>query len=260
MYANLFFSDVKNNMEVRKSNNVSFSADIKFVPYAFLQQEAKKHGCKIVSESPVASKIVASRSNLFSEGISYCVGGVAKFSRNNSVANLIDKLKIRKKRGFHILPEGFFNVGGEDQFKSFDNYIKGLRKQSNVKAFIIGGVAEDSFSKFLLSLRVIKFFNRTFNKFEKDVTIFFGQNSKNVIDKLDLPESSFLYLPNEKTILVNCRVLETKLSSDGGASRAWEDLLDLNGIKNNFQHIKISPNDSVYIRGKKIPPELLEKN
>lgn len=172
------------------------------------------------------------------KGVISCLGGV------------IQGIPNKAKRIFHFHTVSM--LGLEDpmilyETQRFEHFLSRIPKNRKVKGVVIGGMS--SRHNNVTSDYCKRFFDMFKRPFEKnrnaDFTIFYGHN--NPLDTI--PNSNLLYDNSNDTYIINCGFRKNHCKT--------QEILTPDALHNHFEYIHISPNDEVYINGKKIPNELL---
>jgi len=223
---------------INNISTTSFSSGIYFIPKKELRQLAytsyesrrsyfttTKPYVKEIFEGGIDTvKTLKDQDKGFTEGLIYCLGGLLKEGKN--------------KLMFHFYPPDFIADMPVIKKKVQDINING-----NLKGLIIGGSyfpGKDLSTCSDQSLEIFSNLKKVFKKFKnKDFTIFYGQkNTNSSLNK----ETDFLYDNINDNYFISINT----------------DEITPENIKNHYKFIRISPNDEVFIEGKKISSKLLE--
>lgn len=223
---------------IKNTTNTTFSSKIYFVPQNELRQLAHTcyggHRSFVTVMAPDVKKIheggLCSVKNLqnnekgFTEGIIYCIGGLLKEGNNRLM--------------FHFFPPNALT-----DMPKIEEAIKNIDKNGKLKGLFIGGAyspEENKHSTSKESLALLGNLKKIFKNIpNKDFTIFYGQKKSH---KNETKNTSFLYDSAQDNYLINIDVPK----------------ITPKNIKNYFKFTRISPNDEVFIGGKKISSKLIE--
>lgn len=237
------FTDVKIYMinPTQNSNNINFTSKIIFIPRKKMIRKASGLGVKKIKEMWHPNDIKNIQYKGGTDGIVYCLAGIAK------TKNLSPSI-------YHLCPDDFYHVFKEmtiTRLNLLKKYIKKTFNNSKTKVFLIGGVSkvreiEGTWSHDLLS--EIKPLVKKADK--NNFSIFFSQKNNG---KTEYPKAAagFIYNRLKDTIYVNVSV-----------QKNYNNIIDLTTpqeIRDNFEFIKISPNDKIYVGKKHIPNKFWNK-
>lgn len=231
LLANFFLLVFCTNMQ-NKVQNVSFKSNIRFVSnkdYLGMVRKLSPEGIDTAYDAsglPIVQK--AGEAN----GITYCLAGLVK--------NATKKINLF----FNLFPSLLFKASGheEDTLTEIGKKISSIRKNDQIKGFIIGGVSEKNDKEINKSgFNLLKSLKKRFIQDEQSkITWFFGQKTEN--EELGLAKSAFIHDCITDTNYVNCQKFVPKKNETD-----MKDLLDKQEIKNNFESIHIADDDHVYM-------------
>lgn len=223
----------------KKVSNISFTSNIRFIDRATYANVLLELKPAYVPEMSDVADVLEVKGNAKNEVIKFCIGAVLK--------------NCNAKRDYicHWFPRSIFENSENRNFASKLKQKVNQTLSGDVKGLVIGGLSKDVRDHHYLSLRMFNVLKRCMASIKrKDFSIFLFQSIKEDTTSFDWPAVSFIYSKHEDTYYVNCQ----KFRSDIG-----KDLLTPQEIRDHFDFIDVSPNDSVFVAGKKVPSSFFNK-
>lgn len=228
-------------------SSVSFTSNIRFIPFSRYEKIAKEPDATRVSEMWNLNHVreIENKAKGATDGIIYCVAGIIK-NVEKTTGQKVDFL-------FHWFPKPMFEGDRfycSGQHSELKEAIKNAAKSKDSKGFLIGGISKDAPYSNSLSLRLINFLKHPFKKEHRNhFTMFFSQDCKDA-DIYHRPKSAFVYDKKTDTYYVNCQK---------DVKGKFRDLMNKDKIKQHFDYIHISPEDKVFIGREQVPREFFNK-
>lgn len=224
------------NMENRTSN-ISFTSNIKFINHArYTNLRINLNGTRACEMNKLEDTLEIANYGE-TRGIMYCIGVILK------------DLKTKNDYICHWHPGGFFKKKSN---KNFGLRLKQKLKHTShegVKGLIVGGLSKDVDKRYHYeSLRMFNLLKKGLQDIkQKDFSMFLMQSNKER-RKGVWPHLSFIYSKKEDTYFIYYQ-----------KDRSKTDLITPEEIRNHFDYIHISPNDSVFVGDNQIPNSFLNK-
>lgn len=209
------------------NQNINFKSDIKFVNETEFEEIAE-HAQVRAPEMWSIYDVKEFSKDAATKNIRYCLGGVYKTQGKNHI--------------FHFYP-GYIYY--DEDKTSIQELEEAVRELGEVKGLVIGGLTGCPQADW----QGLKLFNalkkNLKNNDKADFTVFYGQKKD---EKAALgPSSNLYYSVAADTYFIN-------------AKKSWGAISNAQELKDNFEVISISDNDKVYIDGKLVSNEFLNKN
>ncbi len=211
-------------------SNISFKSRFVFVPHNTYKRLVHSAETLVVKEMSGVHEVKKISQRAATDTIMSCVAGIC--------TDLNEKISYI----FHFFPHEIFSYENYYLTKNLEAALKKFSKTSDSKGFLIGGEADNQFSK-----RLIKLLAKPFKGKEENFTVFLSQEDNAITSR-----SAFFYDKSKDTCFVNVIKRDIK-------SRQYQNVLTLDEILNSFRHISVSADDEVFVLGKRVPNEVFDQ-